>query len=130
MDPPHSSRTWWMSEWHTPQKAMSIRTSWARGSRRSIVSGPRGAVLDGAAYEGVFIVVARCDFRSAGVLSLSAFREASQSDNIPRCETRPETSRGARRVPRLGGLRGGLAPQLPHRQRAHVAGDRRVPRER
>jgi hypothetical protein len=28
--PVHSSRTWWMSEWHTPQNRTSRTTSWGR----------------------------------------------------------------------------------------------------
>ena len=39
----HSSRTWWMSLWQMPAKAMSIATSSGRGSRRSIVERSKGA---------------------------------------------------------------------------------------
>ena len=44
IEPPHSSRAWWMSLWQTPQKRMSMTTSWGRGSRRSNSKGPSGAV--------------------------------------------------------------------------------------
>ena len=46
---PHSSRAWWTSEWHTPQKRISIWTSPGRGSRRSTVNGASGARAAGAA---------------------------------------------------------------------------------
>ena len=46
IEPPHSSRAWWMSEWQTPQNRMSMRTSRGPGSRRSIVNGPSGAVAE------------------------------------------------------------------------------------
>ncbi len=47
--PPHSSRTWWISVWQTPQKAISIRTSCGPTSRRSSWKGPRGWAAAGAA---------------------------------------------------------------------------------
>ena len=49
IEPPHSSRTWWTSEWHTPQYKMSINTSGAPGSRRSIENGPSAVLADSAA---------------------------------------------------------------------------------
>src|SRR6267143_695620 len=55
--PLHSSRTWWMSEWQIPQKRISMSTSFGPGSRRSMVSGARGLVLEVAAYAGVFSIV-------------------------------------------------------------------------
>jgi len=44
MMPLHSLRTWWRSEWQTPQKRISIRTSRSAGSRRVIVSEASGEV--------------------------------------------------------------------------------------
>src|SRR5437764_14998571 len=40
----------WMSEWHTPQKRISICTSFGLSSRRSIWKGARGVVGPWAAY--------------------------------------------------------------------------------
>jgi hypothetical protein len=47
--PPHSSRTWWRSEWQTPQKAMSSSTSFGPGSRRSNSNGTSGVAAASAA---------------------------------------------------------------------------------
>jgi hypothetical protein len=44
IDPPHSSRAEWMSEWHTPQCVISIWTSRSPGSRREKVNGANGDV--------------------------------------------------------------------------------------
>ena len=37
----HSLRTWWMSEWHTPQNITAISTSFGAGSSRSNSMGLR-----------------------------------------------------------------------------------------
>src|SRR5689334_19741653 len=55
MEPPHSSRAWWMSLWQTPQNRMSMTTSRGPGSRRSMASGARAALGFAAAWAGVFI---------------------------------------------------------------------------
>jgi hypothetical protein len=49
IDPPHSSRAWWMSEWQMPHHSMAISTSLLRGSRRSITVGASGEVAVSAA---------------------------------------------------------------------------------
>jgi hypothetical protein len=55
--PDHSSRAWWMSEWHTPQNKISRTTSWGFGSRRSIVIG--ASALPAAAAPQAWIVCMR-----------------------------------------------------------------------
>ncbi len=46
---PQPSRTWWMSEWQMPAKAMSMTTSCSPGTRRSMVVRSSGAFAAGAA---------------------------------------------------------------------------------
>ena len=47
--PAHSPRAVCRSEWQTPQKRMSITTSWAVGSRRSKSNGASGVLAVWAA---------------------------------------------------------------------------------
>ncbi|MNT11103.1 hypothetical protein D3C72_1459660 [compost metagenome] len=47
--PPHSSRAWWISEWHTPQYLIEMATSSARGARRSNENGCSAEVGPSAA---------------------------------------------------------------------------------
>jgi hypothetical protein len=42
VEPPHSSRAWWRSEWQTPQKRISMWTSFGPGARRSKSNGMSG----------------------------------------------------------------------------------------
>ena len=57
----HSLRVSWTSVWHTPQNRMSTITSFAPGSRRSIVMGASSllfclALLAGARYQLKFVL--------------------------------------------------------------------------
>ncbi len=52
---PHSSRTVWMSEWQMPAKAMAMRTSSGRRSRRSIVPCRNPEVAESAMSAGVVV---------------------------------------------------------------------------
>src|SRR5579859_3069025 len=56
--PDHSSRAWWMSEWHTPQNWMSTTTSRALGSRRSMVIGAIGLPAAAAPHARIVCMLA------------------------------------------------------------------------
>src|SRR6266571_9423791 len=56
LPPDHSSRAWWMSEWHTPQNRITSTTSRGPGSRRSMVIGASGLPAAEAPQARIFCI--------------------------------------------------------------------------